>query len=300
MPFQPLSGCELDGRGEDEACSPTDPYTLELDRSLLDQATACVDPDRAGVDASPYNDTSSSRIFVPVAPTDGPPQFGNRYLFRLAAISVAAYTSCRVRGLRQAIGIGVMLERPDPPGMYPVEIDQTSPFWAFQDGNVSWHLRFIPGASSGPFAGANLATPGISLDVNGTSPGRIVRYPDASGAPFRGRPPGKEIGALGTFRDLRYPWGFGGQVSLLDFEVQGPGTLAFFCSVKQTNPATRQQLATLLPPGTPTNVLSREDQFLLAFPDAIYRHVSGAILCEFGQMHRRPGASTKQGNTPCG
>ncbi len=299
MSFQPLSGGELDARDENGACSPTDPNTLVRDRSLLDQSTAAIDPDRAGVGSTPFNDATSSRLFVPITPTDGVVNKGQRYLFRLAAISVPAYGSCRVRGLRQAVGIGTVLSD-DSPSQYVVEIDQTSPFWSFPDGNISWHLQFIPGASADPQPGSSVVVPGRSTDTQGTDASRLVRTPDLVLPPSNGRPPGKAIGGLGTFRDIRFPWGFGGQVSLLDFEVQGPGVLAFFASVKQTNPATRQQLGPLLPPGTDTSVLAREDQFLLQFPNAVYRHVSGAILCEFGQMYRRPGASPTQGETPCG
>ena len=279
--------------------SPTDPNDTDRDRSLLDQASACKDTDRDGVGSSPLNDATSSRVMVLLDPT---PVGKPRQLLRLAAIAVPPYGSCRVRGLRQAVGIGTVLadrgSETVPPTQYVVEIDQTSPFWAFQDGNISWHLRFIHGVTMNATYNIGVSTPGRSLNYTGTDSSRLITN-DGSTPAARGYPPGKPLGGLGTFRDIRYPWGIG-EVATLDFEVHGPGVLGLYASVKQTDPATRQKLGPLLPPGTNTSVLSREDQFLLAFPDAVYRHVSGAILCEFGTLTRRPGANPTQGETPCG
>ena len=180
-----------------------------------------------------------------------------------------------------------------------IEIDQTSPFWAFQDGNISWHLRFLKGPPNGPVPGQNNGQPGKSTDLYATESGLLVRYPDLIAPPNNGIVPGMELGGLGTFRDIRYPWGFG-EVATLDFEVEGPGILVFFASVKQTNPATRQQIGNLGLTVAQRAQLLREEQFIAAFPNAIYRHVSGAILCEFGQLNRRPGINPTQGETPCG
>jgi hypothetical protein len=229
---------------------------------------------------------------VPGSPT---PPGAARHLLRLAAVSVDNYSRIRVCGLRQAVGIGVLVGEREQP-QYPVEIDQTSPFWSFVDGNISWHLRFIAGATLNMTPNIHRSSAGVSVDYTGTDASLLL---DNQGIfpPANGQPPGKPVGPLGTIRDIRYPW-YAGENSALDFEIDGPGVLGLYASVKQTDPRTRLQLGPLLGPNVDTSVLSREDQFLLQFPDAIYRHVSGAILCSFGQISRRPGADPVQGETP--
>jgi hypothetical protein len=271
---------------------PTDPSDEHVDRSILDLGTASYDPSKVGVGSTPWRDASSSRIFIPPASI---PTGSARYLFRLAAITVPNYATCRVRGLRQAVQIGSVLQTREPPSAYPVDIDVISPFWSFVDGNVSWHLRFVPGAvlTQVPYIGRS--TPLASTDYTGIQPTQLISL---DGSPAAGGvPPGRPIGGLGTFRDIRWNWSVG-EIATLDFEVQGGGVLGFYASVKQTNPQSRQQLGPLLPPGFNTSVLSREDQFVLANPNAIYRYISGAIVCEFGQLNRRPGINPKQGVTP--
>jgi hypothetical protein len=252
------------------------------DRTVFDAASAAFDDDLVGIGATPFNDPTSQRIMVPQAATlNGP-----RYLLRTAAAVVEAGNEVRLRGIRQAIGIGTVLRDnvsdPQNPKAYVVEIDQTSPFWHFSDGNISWHLRVIYGPAGRP-GFIRAASPGdIVQYTSGTDTGRMVSTNPAQVSPGRGRPPGKPLGTLGTFRDLRWPWSSHGAMDDLDVIVRGPGIIALYASIRQTDPATRQKLGPLLPLTFDPSVLLPEDRFLLQVPDAYYRHVSGSLIIETG------------------
>lgn len=290
------------GRHRFECGSPTDTRDDERDRSTIDQSSASFDPDRQGIGSTPYGDVASSRVFVPTGQLSG----NQRYLIRLAALSVETGEAIRIRGLRQAVGIGVLLKggTTSAPLVYPLEMDQVSPFWSFSDGNISWHLRAIYGPSpdrarNRPISAGQSVAYAAGIDsallVN---PSTTDLFP-----PARGYPPGQPIGALGTFRDLRFPWLSQGGIEDIDIELRGPVIVAFFASVRQTDPATRQTLSPLVP--ATFNAPLPEDQFLLdleraspALPGAIYRHVSGSIIAETGQVSRTPGINPVLGKTP--
>lgn len=285
--------------------SPTDPRNDERDRSTIDQSSAAFDPDNEGVGSTYLNDPAASRIFIPEAPTGQ----GSRYLVRTAAIAVEAYQKCRIRGIRQAIGIGCMLKglnRANEPIQYPLEMDQLSPFWRFTDGNVAWGLRILPGppATRAPRRRAPGLSPGENTDyASGTESAQIVDINPARNAPAAGFFPGKAIGSLGLFRDLRYFWRAQGGIYSIDYEVAGPCIIGLFASIKQTNPVTRQKLIDLVPndyiPPTP------EDAFVLdlerrGMEPARYRHISGAIIAEIGQITTVVGMDPTQGYSPRG
>lgn len=274
--------------------SPTDPRYQTLDRSLMDRACASFDEDYVGIGSSPYNDPASSRIMVPAGAV---PSGGTRWLLRLATEVVGYYEVKRLRGIRQAVGIGELIVGTDPeaPSLYVAEVDQTSPFWHFSDGNISWHLRILRAPTTG-VRGTRPTLPGLQPDyTGGTDTVRLVDVNPALNAPARGIPPGWPLGPLGTWRDLRWPWVGHGAMDSIDITIAGPAVIALYASVKQTDPQTRQtrvftdaQAATLPP----------EEQFIRQFPNARYRHVSGALIVETMQQHRRVGYDPRQGETP--
>jgi len=285
--------------------SPTDPRNDTRDRSTIDQSSAAFDPDNEGVGSSYLNDPSASRIFIPEDPT-GP---GSRYLVRLAAIAVESYQKIRIRGIRQAIGIGCMLRGVDGQGnpiQYPNEIDQLSPFWRFTDGNIAWGLRVLhgPAATHGRRRRDPGVGPGEGTDyASGTDSCRLVDVDPLLNAPAGGYFPGQPAGSLGLFRDLRYFWRAQGGIYSIDYEVAGPCIVGLFASIRQTNPQTRQSMAPLVPndyiPPVP------EDAFVLdlerrELPPARYRHISGAIIADIGQITTILGIDPVQGAAPCG
>lgn len=285
--------------------SPTDPRNSTRDRSTIDQSSAAFDPDNEGVGSTYLNDPAASRIFIPEAPTGR----NARYLVRLAAIAVESYQKIRINGIRQAIGIGCMLRGTngdDEPIQYPLEMDQISPFWRFTDGNVAWGLRVLPGppATHGPRQRGVGVGPGEGTDyASGTDSCRLVNINPTLNAPANGYFPGKPAGSLGLFRDLRYFWRAQGGIYSIDYEVEGPCIVGLYASIKQTDPETRQSLISLVPndyiPPTP------EDAFVLdlerrQLPPARYRHISGAIIAEIGQISTVVGIDPVQGAAPHG
>lgn len=284
--------------------SPTDPRNDERDRSTIDQSSAAFDPDNEGVGSTYLNDPAASRIFIPEAPT----LRNARYLVRLAAIAVESYQKIRIRGIRQAVGIGCMLrgqDGQDQPIQYPLEMDQISPFWRFTDGNIAWGLRVLAGppATHGPRRRAGVG-PGEGTDyASGTDSCQLVDVNPARNAPAAGYFPGKPAGSLGLFRDLRFFWRAQGGIYSIDYEVEGPCIVGLFASIKQTDPETRQSLINLVPgnfiPPTP------EDAFVLqleraGLAPARYRHISGAIIADIGQITTVVGIDPVQGISPRG
>lgn len=283
-----------EARGYSSFHLPTDPRYTRSDRSILDRGSASWDDDFLGIGSTPWNDPASSRIMVPSAAT-GPND--SRYLIRCATEVVGLYEVKRLRGLRQAVGIGQRIAggTSEAPTLYVVEMDQVSPFWHFSDGNISWHLRILR-APPGARPATRTTTPGTMVDyTGGTDTVRLVDPNPAFFAPGRGIPPGWPLGPLGTFRDLRFPWSSQGALDSIDVTISGPAVIALYASVRQTDPATRQKLTTA---PTDLGALPPEERFLLAYPNAIYRHVSGSLIVETLQQHRLAGYDPRQGETP--
>lgn len=239
--------------------------------------------------------TLATALAAPVV--DGAP-FPNpligRYLFMLASFSIAAGANSRIRGWRQLLTIGVK-QHDDELGFTRVaEQLVTSPFWRFQDGNVSWHLMDMgpPGAQGVPndvsnpndlenFTFRNSITPALLYET-ATLPVADPFYIDLTAytPPNQGRPWGTSfLPGFTTMYDLREPWSQGGlQWQSLDIPIAGPRTIALFASIRQTNPNTRVTLhapATFYPEG-----LSQEEQFLLNFPNAIYWRVGASLIVD--------------------
>jgi hypothetical protein len=88
---------------------------------------------------------------------------------------------------------------------------------------------------------------------------------------------------LGTFFGLHANWTSDHAWTSLDEMIVGPKTVAFFASVKQTNPSGeggRTVLTGLPSPFTFTEGLPPEEQFLQNFPGAQYWRVGGALVLE--------------------
>ena len=246
------------------------------------------------IGGDPFNGQSSVGLRVP-ASTRGT----GRYLFLLASFSVAEGACVRIRGYRQLATIGYAQVSGEAPNARNQVVEQEiqSPFWRFPDGNISWHLRRLgpPNAQSiprtldaGPIdcesfkylwadAPCLLYGPGMG----GTRPtGNVYTNVSKYVPPNAGKPYGDGVDKLGTFYDLRTQWRTHGAWDSLDIPVRGPDTIAFFASVRQSNPSVRTALT---PPGTfYAGGLSVEEQFLLNFPSAIYWRVGGALRVEEG------------------
>jgi hypothetical protein len=227
-----------------------------------------------------------------------------RYLFNLASFTVGDGACVKIRGYRQLATLGFAQKQgsEEDATVYVVEQEIVSPFWRFTDGNISWHIHVFggPNASDVP-KGVTAPYTDVARDVvsykrywadspcllygpgSGAAPGNIYQNIATYVPPNNGKPWGSAIASKqGTFYDLRTPWRTHGALDSLDIPVRGPATVAFFASVRQSNPETRDALS---PPGGDESTfyaagLSAEEQFLLNFPDAIYWRVGGSLILE--------------------
>lgn len=252
------------------------------------------------VGGDPYGSPQSVGLRVPTlaTPTFAAGGKNLRYLFVLASFSVGEGACVRIRGYRQLATIGYPQTTIN--GTYVVEQQVVTPNWRFVDGNISWHLHVMSGPNAqgvpkgtspsgdldsfkqywsdspallyGPPAPAAITAPGVYTTLTSYTP------------PNGGKPWGSAINSKqGTFYDMRSPWQDDRAWDSLDIPVRGPKTVAFFASVRQTNPATRLALT---PPTYAPLGLPPEEQFLLEYPGgkeapgAIYWRVGGALIVE--------------------
>lgn len=269
-----------------------------------------------------YGGSSSIGLRVPFLPTPalgggggGSSAFGSnstpldqRYLFLLASFNLAEGAKARIVGFRQLLTIGSkILPSPFSAGSVPafVELEVTSASWpGFMDArSPSWHLRVIDPDQMpktrllGTAAQANMRNfsfrfsqgPAL-LYEQATTPTPLYVNLTAYTPPNRGRPWGTAINAdLGTFYDLKTPWRTHGAWTSLDIPVQGPATVAFFASLRQTAPST--QFIVPSPTTLFVNGLAPEDQFVknfaqgnapmgFTFSGAQWWRVGGALVVE--------------------
>jgi hypothetical protein len=239
-------------------------------RSIVEVASASFDIDKAGIGSSPYiGDMASTGVRVPTAPTTSQ---SNRYLIRLCGVSIPAHCGAILHGLRQAATI--RCEQIDADcNVIASELEVTSPFWSFPDGNVSWHLR-VWKSKIAPLVFDSAQQPGTDPNMNNLDSSLLYVPPlTPYVAPNAGIPPGAAVEFLGTWYDIRYPW------TNTDWRlhqlVRGPTNLVLYASVHQPDPAGR-----IVATPADTGALRPEDRFLATFQEAIYGRVAGAMTVE--------------------
>jgi hypothetical protein len=272
-------------------------------------ASAGIDEALQLVASDPFGSNAWLGLRVPTAPTStitpaGMPQYAFRYLFLCAALSVGEGARVRVTGYRQLVTLYFFEPLgggEDPAGGLPHELEVTSPFWHFVDATYSFHLRLLGGPNA---QGISRTTPAPSdLDTckrrysdtpallyeSLTVPAGNPYYVNltAYAPPNGGRPWGQPLsdGHQGMIYGLRTPWRTPDAWRSLDLEVEGPATVALFCSIAQTDPATRPHSAQTAPVNT--TGLCPEDQFLnqaltLGASGALWGRVAGALVYETG------------------
>jgi hypothetical protein len=287
-------------------CNPNNGWDY---RARVEVSSVAQDQDRIGVGSSGYpGDIAADGIRIPTAPTIAfvngldPPHVvqiaqQNRYLFRLCGFAVPPNYWCRILGIRTIITIGIDLIVDQTVGgvashsVFTIEKPVTTPFWTFQNGNVSFHLRYSPWASGSivtmPYAADRPL--GGSTTYDGSTEAALLFVPPSTPyhAPMGGMPPGVGVGSLGTWRDpTRFPWNAQSPASDMDVDVgMGPGIVSLWASVYQTDPTTRTTYPKLGEGNlTPEQVIvltqSPEDAFLLAYPLSFYKRVAGALIGE--------------------
>lgn len=252
------------------------------------QSGASFDADHTGIGTSPYRgDMGATGVVVPPEATTGQ---DNRYLFRLAVVNIPSGTGIVVRGLMQAATLRALFTTSatsdDEVVIGPViafEREIESPFYHLPFGNISWHFRHKQMKAAADFFDPNQMA-GTTPKVDGLDAsllyGQLVPFVTLRG----GIPPGKAVGDLGTFRDIRFPWGsteFG-----LSHLIVGPGQVALYASVFQPN-----RSVWVVQDSEGANVpitlesqegMREEDKFFASFNpgNVTYGRVAGAIIYE--------------------
>ena len=260
----------------------------------IEIASAGFDEGLQGIGGDAFGGTSAVGLRVPTL-ASGSPTTPKRYLFMLAAFSVSENAQARIVGMRQMTRIGFRQppggEVPAASAPYTVTQLVEDPAWRFQDGNVSYHLQRLGPPNSQGFPSVPSATDLRNL-VNGFSMTPALLYSKITVVgpqyvnlteylpPNGGNPWGTPLGSghQNTILDIRAPWAESTGWISLDMELEGPDTVALFASVFQTDPLVRPTLVTptpFFPEG-----LSREEQFLKNFPNAIYWSVAGSLIVE--------------------
>jgi hypothetical protein len=274
--------------------SSDEAYDLALTRKRhIEIATTGIDEAFQVIGSDPFLAISNFGLRVPFLATSNP---ARRYLFNLASFTIADGQSVRIVGYRMFWSLGARIGAPGTTQRF-VEQPVLQPGFHLPDGNVSWHMhRFareeVPVLNQGPinpplrnFAFRMSDGPALlyeAADVGGTFYVNLSTYVP----PNRGRPWGAILqNNLGTFYDQKTQWREHGAWHAMDVPVDGPCTVAFFASVRQSNAVTRAPL----PAPSPffENGLSDEEQFLLNFPfvtgqstGAIIWRVAGAFIVE--------------------
>lgn len=248
----------------------------KFNRAII--TSAQVDPSRAGTGSSPaIGDLTNTGIVIPEYTTTSQ---NRRYLFELCGTYVPDHSVVVIRHLYQMLYIGANVESENEQvdDQWLVEVPVTDPIWSFPNGNVSWHLTvsniFTPKNRIFPDVFA-AGTSGYVTRGDTVSPGLMALRPATAPGAYRpingGKPYGKGLSGLGTFRDIRYPWY--GNDHYLGIEVKGPAMVRFFASVYQTDPDGR--------PNKPVAIeqagLRNEDVFMFNYPNARYTRVGGRM-----------------------
>lgn len=245
-----------------------------------------------GISFAPQHDRSRTGLFIPQNATTNDL---NRYLFRLCGAHIPQGIAFRLKGLRQMATIaGTAINEAGDQFLIP-PLQQTSPIWSFSDANISWHLRWFPRNQATRTIDPAMALSGTSSNYYGVAPAlmfsTISAPPDYGAgyiAPANGSPPGHPIGSLGTFHDIRFPWVSQATKQDLDIDLIGPGAIAFYASVRQTNPLTRM-MNPITDPALLANMGLPEEAYITGnLTQTIltrYFSVAGAMIIDIFNVH---------------
>jgi hypothetical protein len=242
---------------------------------IYELGTVAYDKTIEGISSDPYGGQFSSLLRVPKEPTLSP---DTRYLGHLASIAVPKDTWAAVVGLRMAYVIGAEQQIDDGNGETVLyELEQSSPFWRFPDGNIVTYIQWVPPVEMGNGLLPS-DPPGFTSNLYTRDTAWIYKTLPPAYTPLNGGlPPGEQLDGPGVLFDLRNPWNQHGIGTDSHVYHRGPGRFAIYVSVWQTNPARdRGQQATTLIPSRP------EDIFVKNNPTARYTGVAGSINVRFG------------------
>jgi len=241
---------------------PLNPELLRGSRRVSEFETTGLDEFLQAQGGDPFGGASSFGLRVPTLATSDK---ASRYLFLGASFSLGEGGVARIVGYRQFASLGVATS----PTRF-VEQEIISPNFRLPDGNISWHMHRLGPPNN---SGYPLTDP-TPLDLNSfkrlwadgpcllynkytiAAGNRIYTQLTSYQPPMLGRPWGTPLsqGNHSTFFDLRTQQRTHGAWRSLDITVEGPDTIAFFISVKQSSGA--------YPALTPALGLPLEENFI--------------------------------------
>jgi hypothetical protein len=257
---------------------------------IIELASSGFDEYLQGQASDPWGSSSALGLRVPTLAT---PDKDNRYLFLLASFTIGEGASVVIKGYRQYASLGV-----SPSAGRFIEQEITSPAFRLPDGNISWAIRGLGPPNAGGYPKTDPTPNDLRSFKKFWADGPCLLYQDytiAAGnriypqltsytAPNLGRPwgTGLRAGQHGDFTDLRTPWRASRAWNSLDVHVDGPNTVAFFASVKQSTGV----YPVAAPSASFSGMNIPEEAFMANFggsedvPRPIYWRVGGALIVE--------------------
>lgn len=150
-----------------------------------------------------------------------------------------------VKGVWQYLTIGQSTDNADG-SSYVEQIPVETPNWTFQDGYPIWHLSVAPGRQY------------------------LEGMPNAHSL--------DGFAGLGTWYDMRFPWGSAPNAVELGPRIKGPAVLVMWMEILQTDPSTRPKL--LPAPAGVEYAAAKETNFILSFTNAVYWRAAGGLIME--------------------
>lgn len=254
----------------------TEPTTIEV-------TTYAFDPEKLGVGTGPLPGSAfSSSILVPALPT---PNEAHRYMILLAGFQIPEYTRAVLRWARVGGTIGSLILDQAGTGLIPLDFEIQTNTFSFVDGDVLFGITYQPNVTYENFpivdpnqirsTSTSLYDPESALKY--VPP--LFPYTPPAGGVF----PGNPVSGYGAFSD----WGRFPQNNPTEQAIpfEGPGAIYLWASLHQTDAATRNKLPQSLLPLA--SLLSPEDGFLLANPNAIYRRLYGSMAFDVSSTKRK-------------
>ena len=206
-----------------------------------------IDEGLQGIGSDPWGTTNFVGLRVPTLAT---PDDAHRYLFNLCGFELGEGARAEILGWRQLVTIGCVALGGETSPNAQIEMEVMNPAFRFPDGNVSFHLQWLPLLTQGLLGAQPIAPiqPGIENFAFRFAQSSALLYETATVAgdgfyvdltsytpPFKGRPPGKPIAHMKVMHDRRSTWNTPNAWRALGLEVQGPGYFYLAASVAQTD-----------------------------------------------------------------
>jgi hypothetical protein len=259
----------------------------------IEIVTIGTNPNLQLVGSSPSGGGSDLGLWIGGTNAGGPPE--QRQMFLLCVKRFNAHQRARLVGFRQYLTIGTYIASDGAAQGYPIERPVTTPTWKFTDGNVMWGIRKIPPEMH--FQPNAKNADGLAFRFTQT-PAQLFEtfIGETVIPPYGGRFPGNALTPeLYQFYDLRsHRWD---KPVDCDVRIDGPCDIAFFASVRQTNPGERIPVPPA-PVFSTTSGAVPEDAFVQTYPEVSYFRIAGALIFELEEW--APGGMPKTYRDPGG